>query len=77
MRNKIIENINGRISKFVWRKKLDNILPGGLKGGDVIIDINRFRLQDRQSNKLNKLKGGIQWHKKAKQKKVSTPESLF
>ena len=44
MRNKIIENINGRISKFVWREKLDNILPGGLKGGDVIIDINRFRL---------------------------------
>jgi len=44
MRNKIIENINGRISKLVWRKKLDNILPGDLKGGGVIIDINGFRL---------------------------------
>ncbi|MBA7625696.1 hypothetical protein ES703_33128 [subsurface metagenome] len=44
MRNKIIESINGRISKLVWRKKLDNILPGGLKGDDVIIDINRFGL---------------------------------
>lgn len=41
---KIIENINGRISRLVWIKKLDDILPDCFKRGNVINDINGCRV---------------------------------